>query len=59
MAAAGILSRYITGTLPNVGRHITGNKMCSIKTFISLLTDDILNDPVIARSEVEVREWCD
>ena len=28
MAAAGFLSRYLTGPLPYVRRHITVNKMC-------------------------------
>ena len=27
-AAAGFLSRYLSGPLPYVGRHITVNKMC-------------------------------
>ena len=27
-AAAGFLSRYLSGPLPYVGRHITANKMC-------------------------------
>ena len=39
MAAAGFLSRYLSGPLPYVRRHITVNKMLSAslnKTFPSL-----------------------